>query len=137
MQNELNDLFFTLNPDFLKSLKEHCIYKSSNTLESVINKFAAKHENDKTVLDEIKELKEDNSISCRLDYYKIIDYMIVDLETKYRIKVNMKFGIDDTFDAEYSGIIHETKAAANVELKEAEHKLKNDDLVIYCYIEEI
>lgn len=52
----------------------------------------------------------------------------------FMVMVKMKFGIDDTFDCEYSGIEHTTKEAAEIELKEAENKLKDDKLFIYAYI---
>lgn len=52
----------------------------------------------------------------------------------YTVMIKMHFGIDDTFDAEYSGIDHDTKEAAAIELKEAEQKLKDDKLFIYAYI---
>lgn len=137
MLKELKNLYYRLNPDLLSDLKKYCIEGSSQTLESVITKYAAKHDHDKEILEEIKELEACNSISCMEDYYELIDNMIFDLDERYRVMVKMKFGIDDTFDAEYSGMVHESKEAANIELKEAERKLKDDDLVNYCYIEEI
>lgn len=54
----------------------------------------------------------------------------------YMVMVKMLFGIDDTYDAEYSGTWHETKEAAQKELKEAEQLKNTDRNYIYAYIKE-
>jgi hypothetical protein len=79
MLKELKNLYYRLNPDLLSDLKKYC-EESSQTLESVITKFATKHDHDKEILEGIKELEANNSISCMADYYELIDYMIFDLE---------------------------------------------------------
>jgi len=55
----------------------------------------------------------------------------------YRVMVHLKFGIDDTYDCEYSGIVHDTKEQAQIELVEAEDKLDNNANFIWAYIEEV
>lgn len=54
---------------------------------------------------------------------------------EYKVYVKMKFGIDDTFDAEYSGETYTNKKEAIKELKEAKNHCKNDNDAIYAYIE--
>ena len=56
---------------------------------------------------------------------------------KYIVMVNMNFGIDDTFDGEYSGIIHDTPEAAVNEMTEAEAYGKNDAAFNYSYVKEV
>lgn len=54
----------------------------------------------------------------------------------YKVIAKLSFGIDDTFEAEYSGIEHATKEAAEAELTEAKlHEVDNESL-IFLYIEE-
>lgn len=48
----------------------------------------------------------------------------------------MKFGIDDTLDVEYSGILHATKQAAKDELVTAEKRTQKHNEVLYSYIKE-
>lgn len=55
----------------------------------------------------------------------------------FKVIALMKFGIDDTYDAEYSGIDHETKEAAEKELQEAKKKTKNDATILNVYIREV
>lgn len=49
----------------------------------------------------------------------------------YIVRANIPFGIDDTYDCEYSGIEHDTKEAAEVELMKA----KKDHNINFAYIE--
>ena len=55
---------------------------------------------------------------------------------KYRVMAMMNFGIE-TYHGEYSGIVHDTKEAAEKELEEAKLKVADNATVEYCYIEEI
>ena len=54
----------------------------------------------------------------------------------FRVMVKQDFEYD-TFHGEYSGLKHETREAAEKELKEAEKFVKDDATVDYCYIEEV
>lgn len=49
------------------------------------------------------------------------------------VRANIPFGPDDTYDCEYSGIEHNTKADAEKELKKA----NKDENINYAYIEEL
>ncbi len=48
----------------------------------------------------------------------------------YIVRCNIRFGYDDTYDCEYSGIEHKTRDSAEKELKKA----KAEDKVLYAYI---
>ncbi len=49
----------------------------------------------------------------------------------YIVRANIPFGIDDTYDCEYSGIEHATREEAEKELQEA----KKDETINFAYIE--
>ena len=49
----------------------------------------------------------------------------------YIVRANIPFGPDDTYDCEYSGIEHTTRAEAEKELKKA----KKDTNINFAYIE--
>lgn len=73
----LQDLFYTLNPNFLASLEEHTAFITDDqqTLADVIKDFAQDPSHSKFI-ESFKELKENNSVSCMESYYELIDYMI-------------------------------------------------------------
>lgn len=54
---------------------------------------------------------------------------------KYIVRCVIPFGIDDTYDCEYSGTEHETKEAAEKEAAKA--AADKDNGVIYAYIDEL
>ena len=55
---------------------------------------------------------------------------------KYQVFVNMNFGYDDTFEAEYSGMEYTTREEAENELKAAKEYVKHDKEANYAYIRE-
>lgn len=55
----------------------------------------------------------------------------------FEIRANMKFGIDDTYDCEYNGVVYETKEEAEKALALAEIKEADNDDIIYLYVEEV
>ena len=86
----LHDLYFSLNEDLLTALKlftedlsdqllESGTIYNHYTLESLIKKFSDKYYRDLNI-DELKELKESNSIGCMNDYYDLIEYMITEID---------------------------------------------------------
>lgn len=52
---------------------------------------------------------------------------------KYMVKANVPFGPDDTYDCEYSGVEHQSRADAEKELEKA----KNNKKINFAYIDEI
>ena len=86
----LNDLFYSLNDEFLDALKVYTIDLSDElhdsgviyhdyTLDSLIEKFSDKYYHDLD-LNQIQELKECNDIGCMNDYYDLIEYMITEID---------------------------------------------------------
>ena len=90
LKKALNDLFFSLNSDFLDALQVYTkdlsdelkadgtIY-NDYTLESLINKFSDKYFNGLSIK-AIQELKNNDSISCQIEYYDLIEYMILEID---------------------------------------------------------
>ena len=76
----LHDLYFSLNDDLLNDLERYTAaildkpYQAGNynNLEELITNFCSHSNLD---IDELKELKNDNSIGCMTDYYELIEYM--------------------------------------------------------------
>ena len=58
MYNDLYNLYYSLNPDFLDDLENHAIESSDNkfTLQQLISKYASLHNNDTALLNYIHEL---------------------------------------------------------------------------------
>lgn len=54
----------------------------------------------------------------------------------FKVIANIDFGIDDTYDAEYSGIEHETQEAAKKELYEAKLHEIDCEYINNLYIKE-
>ena len=52
---------------------------------------------------------------------------------KYMVRANVPFGPDDTYDCEYSGVEHPSRADAEKELEKA----KNNKEINFAYIDEI
>lgn len=88
--NALHDLFYSLNDEFLDSLKVFTLDLSDElndsgviyndyTLDSLIEKFSDKYYHDLD-LNQLQELKNNDSISCMNDYYDLIEYMITDID---------------------------------------------------------
>lgn len=55
----------------------------------------------------------------------------------FKVIANIDFGIDDTYDAEYSGIEHETREAAEKELYEAKLHEIDCEYINNLYIKEV
>ena len=55
----------------------------------------------------------------------------------YEVRANIPFGVDDTYDCEYSGEVHKTKEAAEAELKKARKHASESSEINYVYISEI
>lgn len=76
----LHDLYFSLNDDLLNDLERYTAdildkpYQAGNynNLNELITNFCSHSNLD---IDDLKELKNDNSIGCMTDYYELIDYM--------------------------------------------------------------
>ncbi len=76
----LHDLYFSLNIDLLNDLERYTAdildksYQAGNynNLDELITNFS---NNSSIDIEELKELKNDNSIGCMTDYYELIDYM--------------------------------------------------------------
>lgn len=90
LYDALHDLYYSLNIDLLDSLKVYTedlsdqledagtIY-SHYTLDSLIYKFSDKYYRDLDI-EQLYELKNNNSIGCMNDYYELIEYMITDID---------------------------------------------------------
>lgn len=55
------------------------------------------------------------------------------IDMKYMVRANVPFGPDDTYDCEYSGVEHQSRADAEKELEKA----KNNKKINFAYIDEI
>ena len=86
----LHDLSFSLNEDLLNALQvftedlsdqllESGTIYNHYTLESLIHKFSDKYYRDLDI-EQLYELKNNNSIECMNDYYDLIEYMITDID---------------------------------------------------------
>lgn len=73
----LNELYKDLNDDFLNDLKAYSKDNYSIGLFELIEKFSI---TDNDIIEDINELKENNSISSMTDYYELIDYMFENME---------------------------------------------------------
>lgn len=56
----------------------YIIYHLYN-IESLIKKYSNKYPNGLNI-DDLMELKNNNSIGCMLDYYELIEYMLIDID---------------------------------------------------------
>lgn len=90
LYNILHDLYFSLNGDFLDALqlytadlsdelKEAGTIYHSYDIESLIKKYSDKYPNGLNI-DDLIELKNNNSIGCMMDYYELIEYMLTDID---------------------------------------------------------
>lgn len=73
----LYSLYYDLNPDFFKDLQQYCIEETDGTitLDELIRIYSGTPEAAASI-DELKALKNDNSIGCMIDYYELINIML-------------------------------------------------------------
>lgn len=79
IKTALNDLYQDLNSDFLNDLKEYTQENYSIGLFDLIEQYATDNDS-QDIIENINELKENNSIGCMEDYYQLIDYMFEYME---------------------------------------------------------
>ena len=76
LYHELISLYNALNDRFLNDLKHYSIENYSIDLYEAIKRYAAIEPDENLIIEDIQELKKDNSISCMSAYYELIDLMI-------------------------------------------------------------
>lgn len=79
IKTALNDLYQDLNSDFLKDLEDYTQENYSIGLFDLIEQYAASNDS-QDIIENINELRENNSIGCMEDYYQLIDYMFEYME---------------------------------------------------------